>query len=98
MSSLCREVTVRTEPLWRAALHDAGFEFVESALSGLPPGKSRRGCPRCRRRRGILCGDLNTPRREFEDGDVLTVAYDTKGRLRPERGERGSAGTSPSVP
>jgi exonuclease III len=36
----------------------------------------------------ILCGDLNTPRREFEGGEVLTFAHDTKGRLRPERGER----------
>ena len=36
----------------------------------------------------VLCGDLNTPRREFADGDVLTFAHDSKGRLRPERGER----------
>ena len=36
----------------------------------------------------MLCGDLNTPRREFEGGDVLTFAHDTNGRLRPERGER----------
>jgi exonuclease III len=36
----------------------------------------------------ILCGDLNTPRRELPDGDVLTFAYDSAGRLRPERGER----------
>ena len=35
-----------------------------------------------------LCGDLNTPRRELPDGDVLTFAYDGSGRLRPERGER----------
>ena len=39
-------------------------------------------------RRQILCGDLNTPRREHSDGDVLTFAYDSAGRLRPERGER----------
>jgi len=36
----------------------------------------------------VLCGDLNTPRRELPDGDVLTFAHDTAGRLRPERGER----------
>jgi exonuclease III len=36
----------------------------------------------------ILCGDLNTPRRELPDGDVLTFAHDSAGRLRPERGER----------
>jgi exonuclease III len=36
----------------------------------------------------ILCGDLNTPRRELPDGDVLSFAHDSAGRLRPERGER----------
>ncbi len=36
----------------------------------------------------VLCGDLNTPRRELPDGDVLTFAYDSAGRLRSERGER----------
>jgi len=51
-------------------------EAVAAFLRGLAPG------PR------VLCGDLNTPRREFADGDVLTFAHDTKGRLRPERGER----------
>jgi exonuclease III len=36
----------------------------------------------------ILCGDLNTPRRELPDGDVMTFAYNSAGRLRPDRGER----------
>jgi exonuclease III len=36
----------------------------------------------------ILCGDLNTPRREHADGSVWTFARDRYGRLRPERGER----------
>jgi exonuclease III len=36
----------------------------------------------------VLCGDLNTPRRELQDGTLLTFAHDSKGRLRPERGER----------
>jgi exonuclease III len=36
----------------------------------------------------ILCGDLNTPRREHGPGDVLTFAHDTHGRVREERGER----------
>jgi exonuclease III len=39
----------------------------------------------------ILCGDLNTPRREHDDGSVLTFAHDSRGRLRPERGERWDA-------
>jgi exonuclease III len=36
----------------------------------------------------VLCGDLNTPRRELPGGDVLTFAHDSAGRLRPARGER----------
>jgi len=36
----------------------------------------------------VLCGDLNTPRRELPDGDVVTFACDSAGRLRPERGPR----------
>jgi exodeoxyribonuclease III len=36
----------------------------------------------------VLCGDLNTPRRELPDGEILTFAHDSAGRLRPERGER----------
>jgi exonuclease III len=51
-------------------------EAVAAYLSGRPDG------PR------VLCGDLNTPRREHADGDVMTFAYDSAGRLRPERGER----------
>jgi HAD superfamily hydrolase (TIGR01509 family) len=39
----------------------------------------------------ILCGDLNTPRREHPDGDVMTFAYTSSGKLRPERGERWDA-------
>ncbi len=35
----------------------------------------------------ILCGDLNTPRRETRDGEVITFGQDSRGRLRPERGE-----------
>lgn len=51
-------------------------EAVAAYLGAAPPG------PR------VLCGDLNTPRRELPDGDVLTFAHDTHGGLRPERGER----------
>ena len=39
----------------------------------------------------VVCGDLNTPRREHDDGSVLTFAHDSGGRLRPERGERWDA-------
>jgi exonuclease III len=51
-------------------------EAVAAYLAGRPSGSR------------ILCGDLNTPRRELPDGDVLTFAHDSAGRLRPERGER----------
>src|SRR4051794_35400549 len=34
----------------------------------------------------ILCGDLNTPRRELPDGRVVSFARDSAGRLRVERG------------
>ena len=143
-----QEVTVRTAPLWRASLAEAGFVSWADALDGLPAGKSRRrlsvltaarvdvvrlelpGVPwpervlRCRVGElevinvhspiapspelakirtheavaallaeastvpRVLCGDLNTPRRELADGTLLTFAHDSKGRLRPERGER----------
>jgi endonuclease/exonuclease/phosphatase family metal-dependent hydrolase len=36
----------------------------------------------------IVCGDLNTPRREHPDGRVWTFARDRYGRLREDRGER----------
>jgi len=33
----------------------------------------------------VLCGDLNTPRREHPDGTVWSFARDGRGRMRPER-------------
>ncbi len=36
----------------------------------------------------IICGDLNTPRKEHPDGRVWTFARDRYGRLMPERGPR----------
>ncbi len=39
----------------------------------------------------LVCGDLNTPRREHADGRVWTFARDRYGRLRAERGERWDA-------
>jgi exonuclease III len=36
----------------------------------------------------LLCGDLNTPRKEHGDGSVWTFARDRYGRLRADRGER----------
>jgi exonuclease III len=34
----------------------------------------------------VLCGDLNTPRRELPDGKVISFARDSRGGLRPNRG------------
>lgn len=39
----------------------------------------------------ILAGDLNTPRSESPEGEVVTFARTRSGRLRPERGERHDA-------
>jgi endonuclease/exonuclease/phosphatase family metal-dependent hydrolase len=36
----------------------------------------------------LVCGDLNTPRREHDDGRVWSFARDQYGRLREDRGER----------
>jgi exonuclease III len=140
-----QEVTPRTEPLWRAALADAGLGCIAVAamparrrrplavlvaarepLRRLPlpdgvPWPERVLCctlgellivdfhspispaPELAKVRAhealaaylrevsgpaVLCGDLNTPRRELPDGSVLTFAHDSKGRLREERGER----------
>ncbi len=44
-----------------------------------------------------ICGDLNTPRRTHEDGSVMTFAYTSAGKLRPERGERWDAAESTLV-
>ena len=39
----------------------------------------------------LVCGDLNTPRREHPDGRVWTFARDRYGRLRADRRERWDA-------
>jgi exonuclease III len=49
------------------------------------------------RRRIVLAGDLNTPRRDLPDGSVLTFAHESNGTLRPERGERWHAAESALV-
>jgi endonuclease/exonuclease/phosphatase family metal-dependent hydrolase len=52
------------------------LEAVFAALSA-PDGRPR-----------VLAGDLNTPRYESREGEIVTFARDRKGRLRPELGER----------
>ncbi|MGH2949681.1 MAG: endonuclease/exonuclease/phosphatase family protein [Solirubrobacteraceae bacterium] len=53
-----------------------------ATLAALRAGLAATAGPR------VLCGDLNTPRRELPDGTVVSFARDSRGRLRPERGDR----------
>ena len=53
-------------------------DTLAALRAGLEPGSGPR----------VLCGDLNTPRREKPDGTVISFARDTREQLRPERGER----------
>lgn len=46
----------------------------------------------------VLCGDLNTPRREYPDGRVMSFARDSRGRLREERGTEWDEGELGVVP
>lgn len=46
----------------------------------------------------VLCGDLNTPRREWPDGTTVSFARDSRGRLRPERGPEWDAAELSIVP
>jgi len=57
----------------------ANGEIKPRTLAAVRAGLSERVGPR------VLCGDLNTPRREHPDGTVWSFARDSRGRLRPER-------------
>jgi exodeoxyribonuclease-3 len=46
----------------------------------------------------VICGDLNTPRREHPDGRVVSFARDSRERLRPERGAEWDAAELGVVP
>ncbi len=64
------------------------LEAVRAGLEAAPAG------PR------VLCGDLNTPRRESPAGEVLSFARDSRGRLREERGaewDRAELGVVPGL-
>jgi exonuclease III len=62
------------------------LEAVRSALAAGSPA------------RRVLCGDLNTPRRELPDGSVISFARDSSGRLRSERGSEWDEGELGVVP
>jgi exonuclease III len=46
----------------------------------------------------VLCGDLNTPRRELPDGKTISFARDSRGRMRPDRGHDWDAAELAVVP
>ena len=57
----------------------ANGEIKPETLAAVRAGLAARAGPR------VLCGDLNTPRREQPDGTVWSFARDGRGRLREER-------------
>jgi exonuclease III len=57
----------------------ANGQIKPQTLAAVRVGLAARSGPR------VLCGDLNTPRRETPDGTVWSFARDSQGRLRPER-------------
>jgi exonuclease III len=71
-------VTVHTVHVPNAANGWVKPDTLAALRAGLAAGSGPR----------ILCGDLNTPRREHPDGTVISFARDTRERLREERGER----------
>lgn len=46
----------------------------------------------------VVCGDLNTPRRELPNGEVWSFARGSTGRLRPDRGAEWDAAELDIVP
>jgi exonuclease III len=73
-----RDLHVHTIHVPQAANGVIKPRTLDALYEGLAAG------PRARR---VVCGDLNTPRRETAAGEVVTFAQDRYGRLRPERGE-----------
>jgi exonuclease III len=86
----------RTESAVSALAHTSGGELeihcvhVPNAANGWVKVQTlqavRRGLEVPGRAPRALCGDLNIPRRELQDGTTISFARDSRGRLRPERG------------
>jgi len=81
-------VTVHTAHVPNAANGQVKPDTLAALRAGLAAGSGPR----------VLCGDLNTPRRELPDGTVLSFARDSRGRLRPDRGEPWDAAELGVVP
>jgi exonuclease III len=81
-------VVVHTAHVPNAANGWVKIETLNALRAGLAAGDGPR----------VLCGDLNTPRRELPDGTVVSFARDSRARLRPDRGEPWDAGELGVVP
>lgn len=81
-------VVVHTVHVPNAANGWVKVDTLAAVRAGLAAGSGPR----------ILCGDLNTPRRESPAGEVMSFARDSSGRLRAERGERWDSGELGVVP
>lgn len=75
---------------------------VPNAANGVVKVKSlqaiRRGLEAADPAPRVVCGDFNTPRRELPNGEVISFARDSQGRLRPERGPEWDAAELGVVP
>jgi exonuclease III len=83
-------VTVHAVHVPNAANGWVKVRTLEAVRAGLAAGSGPR----------VVCGDLNTPRREHPDGTVISFARDTNERLRPERGvewDEGELGVVPGL-
>ena len=80
-----------------SAISDTGIGPVEihclhvpNAANGWVKARTlqavRAGLEAAPRMARVVGGDLNTPRRELESGEVVSFARDSRGRLKPERG------------
>jgi exonuclease III len=90
LAARVRDVTVHTAHVPNAANGWIKPETLAAIRAGLEASSGAGGT--------ILCGDLNTPRREKPDGTVISFARDTHERLRPERGEPWDAAELGVVP
>jgi exonuclease III len=88
LAAVVDAITIHTVHVPNAANGWVKVETLEAVRAGLAAGDGPR----------VLCGDLNTPRRERPDGSVMSFARESKGTLREERGERWDAGELGVVP
>lgn len=95
-TSVCAAVETDHGPIEVLCVH------VPNAANGLIKVKTlqaiRHGLTVAEPAPRVLCGDLNTPRRELPDGQVISFARDSRGRLRADRGAEWDAAELGVVP